>query len=98
VKTRFIFLAACTSVFSFWFFASIAMAQTSQVTHTGGSRKILLINKCDRPSAVSLAGVKEATQARVDEETNFSPAISENVKGGKPRLRNFGVSVITLTQ
>lgn len=61
-----------------------------------GQRKILLVNKRDRPFEVTINGVKGATQQRVDEETNFQPAVTETLKGDKVVLRDFAVSVITL--
>lgn len=61
-----------------------------------GQRKILLINKRDRPFEVTIEGLKGATEERVDQGTHFRPAVSGILDGDKVLLRGFAVSVITL--
>jgi hypothetical protein len=61
-----------------------------------GQRKILLINKRDRPFEVAIEGIKGATEERVDQETNFRPAVSGTLDSDKVLLKGFAVSVITL--
>lgn len=59
-------------------------------------RKILLINKRDRPFVVTIEGITGATEERVDQETHFHAAASETLDSDKVLLRGLAVSVITL--
>ena len=61
-----------------------------------GQRKILLINKRDRPFEVTINGVKGATEERVDQETRSHPAASGTLDSDKVLLGGLAVSVITL--
>jgi hypothetical protein len=61
-----------------------------------GQRKILLINKRDRPFEIAIEGIKGATVERVDQETHFGPATSGILENDNVLVRGFAVSVITI--
>jgi hypothetical protein len=61
-----------------------------------GQRKILLINKRDRPFEVTIEGIKDATEQHVDQNTNSHPAASRTVDGDKLVLHGFEVCILTL--
>ncbi len=76
--------------------SSLPFVEAQAYIVSGGKRKILVVNKRDRPFEVTVNGIKGATQQRVDQETNFRPAVSETLKGDKVVLQGFAVSLITL--
>jgi len=60
-----------------------------------GARKILLVNKRDRPFEIVLpAGAARADM--VDQTTAFNPPATRQVAGGKMALPGLGVAVVTL--
>lgn len=63
-----------------------------------GKRKVLLFNKRARPSEVTIAGIKGASEQVVDEKTNFNPAVSQTLGSDSLVLQAFAVSIVTLPQ
>jgi len=61
-----------------------------------GQRKILLVNKRDRPFGISMPGMKGGSVQYVDQKTNFQPAVSQSIGGDKLTLSGFAVAVVTL--
>jgi hypothetical protein len=63
----------------------------------GGERKILLVNKCDRPFDVSVAGAGTLAVEAVDQKTGGGPPVRAAVPHAVGyRLGGFGVAVLTL--
>jgi hypothetical protein len=61
-----------------------------------GERKILLVNKRNRDSAVRMTGLSAATEAHVDVTTGGSAITSRRLDTDQLSLGAFGVSVVTL--
>ncbi len=62
----------------------------------GGEKKILLINKRNRPATITLAGCTGAVEEHVDTLTGASPVASHRMETDQVSLGPFGVSVIEL--
>jgi hypothetical protein len=63
----------------------------------GGAKKILLINKRNRPATVTVAGCTGADEDHVDTLTAASPLANHRLEVDQVSLGPFGVSVITLS-
>jgi hypothetical protein len=61
-----------------------------------GTRKVLLINKRNRPCAMNIQGAKGGTVEVVDEATGFQPARKAKLDADDVRLAPYGVAVVTL--
>lgn len=61
-----------------------------------GKRKVLLINKRDRPQEISLPGATGAREEYVDQETAFNPPGSALMVQDSLTLGGFEVAVLTL--
>jgi hypothetical protein len=62
-----------------------------------GKRRILLVNKRDRPFAVEIAGTKNGEEHFVDQKTGFQPAATRILDDDELILQGLEVSVTTLT-
>jgi hypothetical protein len=63
-----------------------------------GKKKILLINKRNRPAEISLPGGAGAQEDFVNQETGFQPPGSARLVGDSVTLSGFEVAVVTLPQ
>jgi hypothetical protein len=63
----------------------------------GGERKILLVNKRDRPFEVTLPESRIHIEV-VDQTTAFKPPSSSDATNGSLTLGGYGVAVVTLRQ
>ena len=61
-----------------------------------GKRRLLLVNKRDRNSEVSIPGANGGQEEYVDQTTAFQPPASANSSGDKVTLNGFSVAVVTL--
>jgi hypothetical protein len=61
-----------------------------------GKRKILLVNKRDRPFEVSIPGVKGSVEQYVDVTTNFNPPSTRTLDSDHLTLQGYTVGIITL--
>ena len=61
-----------------------------------GRKRLLLVNKRDRPFEVSIAGANGGEVAYVDQTTAMSPPASAKLDGDKLKLSGFEVAVVTL--
>jgi hypothetical protein len=68
----------------------------SAVESRDGKRRVLLINKRDRPVQISLPGAANSEVQFVDTTTAFQPPSSTKLSSDKVTLNNFAVAVITL--
>jgi hypothetical protein len=64
----------------------------------GGEKKILFVNKRNRPIETSILGVKGARVDYVDQVTAFSPPATEILSADGVRLQGFAVAIVTLRQ
>jgi hypothetical protein len=64
-------------------------------THDG-KRRVLLVNKRDRPFEVSIPGASGGRVDYVDQTTAFQPPASAKLDGDKIMLRGYGVAAVTL--
>jgi len=67
-------------------------------TAADGKRKILLVNKRDRPFEVLISGITGAAEDYVDQATAYLPPASVRLKGDTVYLRGLAVAVVTLPQ
>jgi hypothetical protein len=65
------------------------------VTHDG-TRKLLLVNKRDRPIELQIPGATGARESHVDTKTGASPPASSSLTSDTLLLAPFSVSVLTL--
>lgn len=63
-----------------------------------GRRKILLVNKRDRPFTVAIRNIKGSVVEYVDESTGFQPPASRALTDDGLTLQNYAVSVVSLAQ
>jgi hypothetical protein len=61
-----------------------------------GTRHLLLVNKRDRPFALSIPGATGGTVERVDQTTAFDPPATARMSDEKLTLGGFAVAVVTL--
>ncbi len=61
-----------------------------------GKRRLLLVNKRDRNSEVSIPGANGGQEEYVDQTTAFQPPASVKLSGDKVTLNGFSVAVVTL--
>jgi len=61
-----------------------------------GSRKLLLVNKRDRPIELQIPGATGARESHVDTKTSATPPSSSPLASDKLTLAPFSVSVLTL--
>ncbi len=61
-----------------------------------GKRRVLLVNKRDRPFEVSLANARGGQVQVVDQTTAFQPPTSSKLDGDKITLGGFSVAAVTL--
>ena len=61
-----------------------------------GKRKVLLVNKRNRPLRLSLAGSSGGSLEYVDQQTGSDPAAHERISGDAVTLNGFSVAVVTL--
>lgn len=62
----------------------------------GGYRKVLLLNKRDRPYSLRLPGASGAQLEYVDQTTGQNPPTSTRLTGERLTLNGFAVAVVTL--
>ena len=62
----------------------------------GGEKKILLVNKRNRPIETSILGVKGARMDYVDQVTAFGPPATEMVSADNVHFQGFAAGVVTL--
>ncbi len=63
-----------------------------------GKRKILMVNKRDRPFDALIPGIKGSVEQYVDETTNFHPPGSQKLDTDHVTLQGYTVAIITLEQ
>jgi hypothetical protein len=63
---------------------------------SNGKRKILLVNKRNRPFEVPIPGITGGTLQYVDQKTNFNPPTSQNLDADKLILGELAVAIVTL--
>jgi hypothetical protein len=63
-----------------------------------GSRKVLLVNKRNRPFRISLPGADGGTFSVVDEATGSQPPVPTNLIGDEITLTEFAVAVVNLAR
>jgi len=63
-----------------------------------GKRRVLLVNKRDRPFEVLIPGSAGATEDYVDQTTGYQPPVSVRLMGDTVYLRGLAVAVVTLPQ
>jgi len=68
---------------------------SAQAFVTSGGRKLLLVNKRNRESAVSLPDADKATALAVDPETGDNPARGVQLTTGTIKLEPFSVTVVS---
>ena len=61
-----------------------------------GTRKVLLVNKRDRPFALTIPGATKAMA--VDQTTKAEPPAARTISGGKMTLEGFAVAVVTVAK
>ena len=61
-----------------------------------GQHRLLLINKRDQPTALSIAGAANAEEQFVDATTGSQPAFSRKLTTDKVEMGGYSVSVITM--
>jgi hypothetical protein len=61
-----------------------------------GKRRVLLVNKRDRPFEVSIPNARGGQVDRVDQTTAFQPPASSKLDGDKITLGGFSVAAVTL--
>ena len=61
-----------------------------------GRKRLLLVNKRDRPFEVSIAGANGGEVVFVDQTTAMSPPVSTRLDSDKLKLSGFEVAVVTL--
>jgi hypothetical protein len=61
-----------------------------------GRRKVLLVNKRDRPFDVTVPEAERAQVQLVDQTTGFQPPVSSTNTGNRITLGGFAVAVVTL--
>jgi len=66
------------------------------VVKPDGKRRILLVNKRDRPFEITVPGATGAQEDYIDQTTNFNPAASVKLTSEKITLNGLGVAVVTL--
>ena len=66
------------------------------VVKPDGKRRILLVNKRDRPFDISIAGAIGGQEEHVDQITAFDPPSSAKLTGDTVRLNGLSVTVVTL--
>ena len=64
-------------------------------THDG-KKRVLLVNKRDRPFEISIAGAAGGSEQYVDQTTAFQPPTTAKLAGEKVTLGGYSVAVITL--
>lgn len=80
----------------------VATSAPSPITYAqgfitkGGKRKVLLVNKRDRPHTLSLSGATAAQFECVDQTTGLSPPARTHLTGERLTLNGFAVAVVTL--
>ncbi|MDE3167725.1 MAG: glycosyl hydrolase family 39, partial [Acidobacteriota bacterium] len=60
----------------------------------GGERRVLLVNRRNRPAEITLPEAAGATMRYVDESTGFQPAASRKLESETVRLAGFAVAVV----
>jgi len=78
--------------------ASLPYVYAQGFIGTDGKRKILLVNKRDRPFEVLIPGSAGATEDYVDQTTGYQPPASVRLMGDTVHLRGLAVAVVTLRQ
>jgi hypothetical protein len=66
------------------------------VVKPDGKRRILLINKRDRPFDITVPGATGGQEDYVDQTTAFDPPGSAKLTGEKLTLNGLAVAVVTL--
>jgi len=61
-----------------------------------GKKRVLLVNKRDRPVAIVVPGASRGQQTYVDVNTGFQPPVAEQLTSDKISLGPFSVCVVTL--
>ena len=68
----------------------------SAVITRDGKKRVLLINKRDRPFEINVPGASGGQQSYVDGSTGFQPPASSKLTSEKVSLAGFSVKVVTL--
>jgi hypothetical protein len=66
------------------------------VVKPDGKRRILLVNKRDRPFAITIPGAAGGLEEYVDQTTAFDPPASTKLPSEKLTLNGLSVAVVTL--
>ena len=66
------------------------------VVKPDGKRRILLVNKRDRPFDITVPGATGGQEDYVDQTTGFDPPASAKLTGEKITLNGLAVAVVTL--
>ena len=61
-----------------------------------GKKRILLVNKRDRPFQVTIAGISGGQQVYVDEVSGFSPPATAKLSSDTLTLTGYSVTAVTL--
>jgi hypothetical protein len=61
-----------------------------------GQRRVLLVNKRNRPIDVSIAGAKSGQEGYVDQSTALRPPAARKLESDRITLNGFAVAVVTL--
>jgi hypothetical protein len=62
----------------------------------GGGRRVLLVNRRNRPAEITVPQAAGATMHYVDESTAFQPAAARKLEGETVKLEGFAVAVVEL--
>jgi hypothetical protein len=76
---------------------TVPFVQAQAYQTPDGKRKILLVNKRDRPFALNIAGVKGGEEHFVDQKTAFQPAEKRTLDTDQVILQGFEVNIVTLS-
>ncbi len=78
--------------------STLSYVYTQAFVTRDGKRKILLLNKRNRPFEVTLPGAEGAHVDLVDQITGFEPPASTTLPGNRITLNGFAVAAVTLAK
>jgi len=76
--------------------SSLGTVMTQGYVTRGGERKLLIVNKRDKPISLTLAGAQGGRLEVVDQVTAFNPPASSKIDGPSIKLGGLAVAVVTL--
>jgi hypothetical protein len=77
-------------------FTASPFVYTLPVITKDGKKRVLLVNKRDRPFQVTIPGITGAQISVVDQQTGFGPPGNSTVSGETLTLGGFAVAAVTL--